>query len=44
MHNRKQRKVMNDKFLELMNYYLPNWKQLKMELNNQPVSHSEWEY
>lgn len=34
----------NDKFLELMNYHLPNWKQLKMELNNQPVSHSEWDY
>ena len=34
----------NDKFLELMNFHLPNWKQLKKELNNQPVSHSEWEY
>lgn len=34
----------NDRFLDLLNYHLPNWKQLKKELNNQPVSHSEWEY
>ncbi|MDR2832164.1 MAG: M48 family metallopeptidase [Streptococcaceae bacterium] len=34
----------NDRFLALMNYHLPNWKQLKKELNNQPVSHSEWTY
>lgn len=34
----------NYRFRELMDFYLPNWKQLKDELNKLPVSHSEWSY
>ena len=34
----------NDKFLYYMAAYLPNWKQLKKELNKLPVSHADWSY
>lgn len=34
----------SDKFLSLMDYYLPNWKHLKEELNRIPVSHADWSY
>ena len=34
----------NDKFLFYMEAYLPNWKQLKNELNKLPVSHADWSY
>lgn len=34
----------NDKFLFYMETYLPNWKQLKTELNKLPVSHANWGY
>lgn len=34
----------NERFLNYMDTYLPNWKQLKTELNSLPVSHSDWEY
>lgn len=34
----------NDKFIAYMNHFLPEWKQLKMELNRLPVSHVEWGY
>lgn len=34
----------NDRFLGFMNQYLPNWQQLKKELNQTPISHSNWEY
>jgi predicted metal-dependent hydrolase len=34
----------NDRFLALMNHHLPNWKQLKNELNRSPISHSDWLY
>ena len=34
----------NDKFLAYMDYYLPNWKHLKEELNRIPVSHADWSY
>jgi len=34
----------NDKFLCYMNNFLPNWKQLKTELNKLPVSHADWSY
>ena len=33
-----------DRFVSLMNNYLPNWRELKEELNRLPVSHIEWEY
>lgn len=34
----------NSNFVAIMDYYLPEWKQLKMELNKLPVSHVDWEY
>lgn len=34
----------NDRFLYYMDTYLPNWKQLKAELNKFPVSHADWNY
>ena len=34
----------NEKFLYYMDAYLPNWKQLKTELNKLPVSHADWTY
>ncbi|MEP6949562.1 MAG: SprT family zinc-dependent metalloprotease [Ginsengibacter sp.] len=34
----------NDKFIAHMDKFLPNWRQLKKELNRLPVSHNKWEY
>jgi hypothetical protein len=34
----------NDNFVAIMNTFLPEWKHLKNELNQLPVSHSNWEY
>ncbi|MCX6272668.1 MAG: SprT family zinc-dependent metalloprotease [Bacteroidetes bacterium] len=34
----------NDKFIALMNHYLPEWRHLKNELNKLPISHREWGY
>ena len=34
----------NEQFLYYMDTYLPNWKQLKSELNKLPVSHADWNY
>lgn len=34
----------NERFLYYMDTYLPNWKQLKTELNSLPVSHADWSY
>jgi len=34
----------NERFLLLMEKYLPQWKFLKEELNRLPVSHGEWSY
>ncbi len=34
----------NDKFLFYMDTFLPNWKQLRTELNKLPVSHADWSY
>ncbi len=34
----------NDRFLNYMDGYLPNWKQLRKELNKLPASHAEWRY
>ena len=34
----------NEKFLYYMDAYLPNWKQLKTELNKLPASHADWSY
>jgi len=34
----------NEKFLYYMDTFLPNWKQVKTELNKLPVSHADWSY
>lgn len=34
----------NTRFVVLMNSFLPNWKEVKEELNRLPVSHTEWGY
>jgi predicted metal-dependent hydrolase len=34
----------NDRFLALMNKFMPQWRTYKDELNRLPVSHVEWEY
>lgn len=34
----------NARFVALMNSFLPNWKEVKEELNRLPVSHTEWGY
>lgn len=34
----------NERFLYYMDTYLPNWRQLKNELNKLPVSHADWSY
>lgn len=33
----------NDRFLHYINTFLPNWKQLKSELNTLPVGYADWE-
>jgi len=34
----------NERFLEYMNKYIPQWKTYKKELNRFPISHPIWEY
>ena len=34
----------NGRFLYYMDTFLPNWKQIRTELNKLPVSHADWEY
>jgi predicted metal-dependent hydrolase len=34
----------NTRFVALMNRFMPNWKDVKDELNRLPVSHTEWGY
>ncbi len=34
----------NDRFLALMNQFMPNWKHYRDELNRVPLSHAEWDY
>ena len=34
----------NDRFIRLMDSFLPQWRQIKEELNRFPISHTEWEY
>jgi len=34
----------NDRFLSLMEKYMPQWKFYREELNRLPVSHGEWKY
>jgi len=32
------------RFIELMNYHMPNWRQIRQRLNEAPLSHVEWDY
>jgi len=34
----------NERFQHYMDTFLPNWKQIRSELNKLPVSHADWEY
>jgi predicted metal-dependent hydrolase len=34
----------NDRFVAYMNRFLPEWRELKNELNKLPVSHRDWDY
>lgn len=34
----------NDRFTAILERNLPNWRQLKEELNRIPVSHADWDY
>lgn len=34
----------NTRFVAIMDSYLPNWKELKIELNKLPFSHVDWGY
>lgn len=34
----------NDRFLQLMNSFLPPWRQYREELNRAPLAHAEWDY
>ena len=34
----------NERFMALMDKYIPQWKFFKEELNKLPVSHGEWDY
>lgn len=34
----------NDKFIHHLETFLPNWKQLKVELNKLPITHADWYY
>ena len=34
----------NERFLYYMDTFLPNWKQIRTELNKLPVSYADWEY
>lgn len=34
----------NEHFLELMNHFMPPWRQYREELNRAPLAHEEWGY
>lgn len=34
----------NDRFISLMDHFLPNWRFLRAELNQAPLGHESWEY
>jgi len=34
----------NHRFIALMDYHLPHWKQLRDELNRMPLGHVDWKY
>ena len=34
----------NDRFIGLMDQYLPQWRMLRAELNHAPLAHEDWGY
>lgn len=34
----------NERFVEYLNKYMPDWKRIKEELNRLPVSHAQWDH
>lgn len=34
----------NERFIELMSKFLPQWRRYREELNRAPLAHAEWEY
>ncbi len=34
----------NDRFVELMNKFMPRWKTYRAELNRAPLCHADWDY
>lgn len=34
----------NDKYIKLIDHFMPKWRQFRDELNNLPVAHTDWEY
>ncbi len=34
----------NDRFVELMNKFMPRWRTCRAELNRAPLGHTDWEY
>ncbi|NVK44354.1 MAG: M48 family metallopeptidase [Oceanospirillaceae bacterium] len=34
----------NDRFVDLMNQFMPKWRSYKDELNSLPISHTDWGY
>lgn len=34
----------NDRFIRLMDQFMPNWRLIREELNRAPLSHLDWEY
>ncbi len=34
----------NDRFVELMNKFMPSWRIYRAELNRAPLGHADWEY
>ena len=34
----------NEHYLELMNHFMPQWRQYREELNRAPLAYEEWEY
>lgn len=34
----------NDRFMELMDQFMPKWKLYRAELNRAPLGHADWDY
>jgi predicted metal-dependent hydrolase len=34
----------NERFMELMNKFMPKWRLYRAELNRAPLGHADWDY